>query len=175
MHGSRRAVGNHLWASQAALLPESDIWILLPSAHQRPTIREYQAARVGSRFQRRERSPRGELSVAPLDNKPGDCFVKQVERRVWLALGRRCVRGGGGRPRRRLAAYTGFPRARRSRDHRDRGCRADRRRPRGPGGQPLAIAADSSMQGGANTFYPIDGVRRHGTDGTRVIRRPQST
>src|SRR5262249_18604696 len=49
MRGSRRAVGNHLWASQAALLPESDIWILLPSAHQRPTIREYQATRVGSR------------------------------------------------------------------------------------------------------------------------------
>ena len=49
MHGSRRAVGNYLWASQAALLPESDIWILLSSAHQWPTIREYQAARVGSR------------------------------------------------------------------------------------------------------------------------------
>ena len=38
-----------IWASQAALLPESDIWILLPSAHQWPTIREYQAARIGGR------------------------------------------------------------------------------------------------------------------------------
>src|SRR5215467_1374814 len=49
MHGSRRAVRNHLSANQTALLPESDIWILLSSAHQQPTIREYQAARVGSR------------------------------------------------------------------------------------------------------------------------------
>src|SRR5262249_9712384 len=42
------AVGNHLWTGQAALLPEPNIRVLLPSTNQPPTIRQYKTARVRS-------------------------------------------------------------------------------------------------------------------------------